>query len=446
MALPPATYASVASSSFVIQAGHTSTIGVKRGASPSFDASNSDGSRKRLREDSDAGYASTSSAANITNYQALAEDIIQELQCGCCSELVYRPVVVSPCQHFFCGSCVFLWIKNGGTSCPACRAQASLVTPSRPLQSLVDIILRADPSRTRAEGERRQADEVYKQGSIMRIPTPREPSPEPNLNPNLDYVRPCPHCSPNNQFGWSCPEPVVDYAVDAEHAWHLDDGSPPGHAYCGNCENLLALLAPSTTKCDFCQVSFCGVNVPDRCIAAPLLAQRPHSMNDIGDLILSADMYDNFNGNNVEVDIMIDYLTNNHISPRRIYHEIIIHLQSQPGSFKIMIDSGLFLDVHSVAPGRDEDPDATRSKICRLCAAEILIQGMKDWWIREREKGALDPDVARRPDCAEGSSCPKQRDLGPHGSVSPPSLLTVNYSSSYEAVYVSAWTSYCRFH
>jgi len=113
MALPPpATYASVASS-FVIQAGHTSTIGVKRGASPSFDASNSDGSRKRLREDSEAVYASTSSAANTTNYQALAEDIIQELQCGCCSELVYRPVVVSPCQHFFCGSCVFLWIKVG---------------------------------------------------------------------------------------------------------------------------------------------------------------------------------------------------------------------------------------------------------------------------------------------------------------------------------------------
>ena len=33
----------------------------------------------------------------------LAEDLAQELQCGCCSELVYRPVVVSPCQHLFCG-------------------------------------------------------------------------------------------------------------------------------------------------------------------------------------------------------------------------------------------------------------------------------------------------------------------------------------------------------
>jgi hypothetical protein len=62
---------------------------------------------------------------------ALADQLAQELQCGCCSELVYRPVLVSPCQHFFCGrwalptvyalslanllgmyiSCCVLWIR-----------------------------------------------------------------------------------------------------------------------------------------------------------------------------------------------------------------------------------------------------------------------------------------------------------------------------------------------
>lgn len=34
---------------------------------------------------------------------ALAEQLAQELQCGCCNDLVYRPVLVAPCQHFFCG-------------------------------------------------------------------------------------------------------------------------------------------------------------------------------------------------------------------------------------------------------------------------------------------------------------------------------------------------------
>lgn len=35
--------------------------------------------------------------------QAIIDDLGQELECGCCSALVYRPVIVNPCQHFFCG-------------------------------------------------------------------------------------------------------------------------------------------------------------------------------------------------------------------------------------------------------------------------------------------------------------------------------------------------------
>lgn len=115
-------------------------------------------------------------------------------------------------------------------------------------------------------------------------------------------------------------------------------GNPPGHAFCGNwyvnattprlsltlaiSENLLALRAPSTTKCDLCQVSFCGVGVPGRCLAAPLLSQHPHNMSDLGDLIQSSEVYGCFDHNTVEVDIMLDYLTAQEISPRHIYREV----------------------------------------------------------------------------------------------------------------------------
>jgi len=91
---------------------------LKRPISPSFEDIQGDISRKRIKErntDDDDGrlegyleqeiepirqmvVSPSMSAAN-----KLAEDLAQELQCGCCSELVYRPVVVSPCQHFFCG-------------------------------------------------------------------------------------------------------------------------------------------------------------------------------------------------------------------------------------------------------------------------------------------------------------------------------------------------------
>lgn len=191
--------------------------------------------------------------------------------------------------------------------------------PSRPLQTVIDVLLRAYPEKARAERERLQADEVYKAGTslrvsatayyllvwlilqnILQIPTPREASPEPNLNQNPDFARPCPHCQADNAYGWRCPQPIPDPNTDPDHAWHFDDGTPPGHTYCGNCENLCAIAAPSSTKCDMCQVSFCGVGVQGRCIASPLLSQHPHGMSDVGDLIQSSEVYECFDSNTVE--------------------------------------------------------------------------------------------------------------------------------------------------
>lgn len=117
-----------------------SSQGVKRRASPNPEEDDTV-RPKRLREDStsneeDAVAASLQAIATIpiVDGVAFADDLAQELQCGCCSELVYRPVVVSafgflhsflltqpkvnPCQHFFCGSCCALWIRVSGTFFP----------------------------------------------------------------------------------------------------------------------------------------------------------------------------------------------------------------------------------------------------------------------------------------------------------------------------------------
>ena len=87
-------------------------------------------------------------------------------------------------------------------------------------------------------------------------------------------------------------------------------------------ENLLAIDAPSTTtKCDMCQVYFCGIGVQHRCVAVFLENAQPHGMSDVGDLIQSTEVYECFDGNTVEVEIMLDYLGNQHITPRHIYGE-----------------------------------------------------------------------------------------------------------------------------
>jgi E3 ubiquitin-protein ligase CHFR len=46
---------------------------------------------------------------SIVNF---VDELAQELQCGCCSELVYKPVLVMPCQHFFCGRYGSTWSRN----------------------------------------------------------------------------------------------------------------------------------------------------------------------------------------------------------------------------------------------------------------------------------------------------------------------------------------------
>jgi Cysteine rich domain with multizinc binding regions len=89
-------------------------------------------------------------------------------------------------------------------------------------------------------------------------------------------------------------------------------------------ENLLATDAPTTTKCNMCQVYFCGIGVQHRCVAVRLASAHPHGMSDISDLIQSTEVYECFDGNAVEVEIMLDYLVTQHILPRHIYGQVSV--------------------------------------------------------------------------------------------------------------------------
>lgn len=55
---------------------------------------------------------------------------------------------------------------------------------------------------------------------------------------------------------------------------------------------------------------------------APIPLQQPHGFTDIGDLIQSSDVYECFNSNTVEVEIMLDYITAQGLSPRHIYRDV----------------------------------------------------------------------------------------------------------------------------
>jgi hypothetical protein len=88
---------------------------LKRRASSSFEESSESSatsSRKRLKGDSrkidDIVASASHGSGHSIDGRALVEELAQELECGCCSALVYKPVTVHPCEHFFCGRYVFV--------------------------------------------------------------------------------------------------------------------------------------------------------------------------------------------------------------------------------------------------------------------------------------------------------------------------------------------------
>ncbi len=92
--------------------------------------------------------------------------------------------------------------------------------------------------------------------------------------------------------------------------------------------------------------------------------------------------------------------------------QIVTYIQSQPHGFQPLLKLELFRDVHPVLAGTDPDPAAPRQKICRACATEVLLWGLKDWWLRERQKGIAEGHIPSREDCPEGSRCSRQTDVG----------------------------------
>lgn len=81
----------------------SSSMNLKRRAQSPLEEPPDEGSRKRFKEDT----RDQQNKQGLPQASWLIEAIEEELQCGCCSALVYKPVLVMPCQHFFCGR----WVR-----------------------------------------------------------------------------------------------------------------------------------------------------------------------------------------------------------------------------------------------------------------------------------------------------------------------------------------------
>lgn len=119
--------------------------------------------------------------------------------------------------------------------------------------------------------------------------------------------------------------------------------------------------------------------------------------------------------------------------------QIVTHIQSQPGKFQPLVDANIFSDIHPVAPETEPNPNSPRTRICRLCAAEVFFWGLKEWWIRERLKGFVDPTITNRLDCRDGSACVHQKDLGASSSLQR-GTISLMFLLFYQAMLASVST------
>ena len=114
-----------------------------------------------------AAGASSSSAAD-------GDDAVEEnLQCGICQDILYKPVSLQPCLHAFCGACFCEWAKRND-KCPQCRNSVRVVARNHAIGNIVDAYLAKHPDKVRDAEELARLDTEDTIGAAPRAMRKRD--------------------------------------------------------------------------------------------------------------------------------------------------------------------------------------------------------------------------------------------------------------------------------
>lgn len=65
--------------------------------------------------------------------------MIKENECPFCLQLLYKPVMVSPCMHSFCAACACDWFVVS-SKCPKCNTPSESISKCPQIQNMVEQI------------------------------------------------------------------------------------------------------------------------------------------------------------------------------------------------------------------------------------------------------------------------------------------------------------------
>ncbi|KAF9883626.1 hypothetical protein FE257_003133 [Aspergillus nanangensis] len=104
-------------------------------------------------------------------------DLEKELTCSICTELLYQPLTLLDCLHTYCGSCLKEWFLAQASrrrtsssvrfTCPACRAVVRETRPNATVTTLLDMVLAANPDRSKPGVEKEEIAQRYKHGESI---------------------------------------------------------------------------------------------------------------------------------------------------------------------------------------------------------------------------------------------------------------------------------------
>ncbi|CAE6503632.1 unnamed protein product [Rhizoctonia solani] len=308
----------------------------------------------------------------------LVNEIESELRCGCCTELAYNAT-----RFFESMSPLFLWIMYDPpfvslSQCPELypshlpsmphrcdKYHSQQVRWSNHLLPLLFVFIPSAPVQSESEHKQTRFTllAVKYQSHLHDRRTPTSSFPNNRTLPMIISHGPVPTVRRTTPLigivlGQSpTPTPTAPTPGMSKMALHQDTTTAaPGEQNLWIfgllyllIDELYAIGAPTSSRCDMCTTGFCGISVPQVCRSHWLHQVRLTSdYNSLQGLIESDRVYDIFNNNSIEVEILFDYLREAEITPNMIYLDIIDHIQSTPEGFEPMVARDVFRGSHPV--------------------------------------------------------------------------------------------------
>jgi E3 ubiquitin-protein ligase CHFR len=339
------------------------------------------------KEENDEEKKHLSLFGDATSKEDSKDEIKNELICGICSDVFYKPVSMIPCLHTFCGACYSQWMEQDDR-CPQCREQVRKVKKAHMIANIVEAYLKKNPELQRSKEELSDmdsknifTDEVLRSSSKSSSSDSYEFHDDYNSEDDevsiVDVIRSqrCPECNVPGADGFQC----------AANQFHVN---------CSACMKLMPLRSDLPDErsqvCGICQNYFCdlytGSGCSNRQTGALTKFEEHKGINFIP--------FDCLNSNSYERQILLEYMESKGLSAQGVFNQCCEKLRNGEITFS--------------------NPSRSTSTICcNLCALKLFNEVLYPY--RASIPQSELPSRARgRDNCWYGRECRTQTHNAEH--------------------------------